>query len=349
MKIVQVINQVKLGGAEKLVLLLHEKMLAAGHESYVISLAPLNAEITGVLSLNNSPNAFANKSDLKKALLSLGNIDVVHSHLTQSQFWLGLLRASFPDALFVTTEHSTSNRRREKWWGKLVDKKIYQPYDQIICISNGVKDSLLSWMPQLSERAETCYNGLDLSVQDRPRLLGKSGVRLVTLGRLVEKKGIDIALRALTYLPVEYSLTIIGDGEQKAPLQMLARHLQLEGRVRFAGYVEDPHSLLSESDIFLMPSRFEGFGLALVEAMAVGLPSVVSDLPGIKEVGRGEEDGCLHCRVEGEKDLKHKILSITESASFYKKLSENSLERARYFTIDKMVAGYLDVYSKNVK
>ena len=127
------------------------------------------------------------------------------------------------------------------------------------------------------------------------RLEGKRVV--VFTGRLVPHKGVNVLLESLTELPSDVVLLVIGAGPRLSSLRGLARRLDVEDRVRFCSEVSDedlPH-YLALADLFAFPSqnRLEGFGLAVAEAMAVGLPVVVADMPGVREVIEPGVEGLL--------------------------------------------------------
>ncbi len=111
---------------------------------------------------------------------------------------------------------------------------------------------------------------------------------LAFTGRLVPHKGVDQILRALAALPPDVALIVIGRGPRLSSLVALARRLGVEDRVRFLPEVSDEELPLHlrAADLFVFPSqnRLEGFGLVIAEAMACGLPVVVADLPGVREL-----------------------------------------------------------------
>ncbi|HEV2429841.1 MAG TPA: glycosyltransferase family 4 protein [Thermoplasmata archaeon] len=111
---------------------------------------------------------------------------------------------------------------------------------------------------------------------------------LLFTGRLVPHKGVDLLLRALPSLPEDVALVVVGRGPELDGLRGLARRLGVSDRVRFCPEVSDRElpSYLRAADLFVFPSqnRLEGFGLAVAEAMASGLPVVIADMPGVREV-----------------------------------------------------------------
>ncbi|HJX85292.1 MAG TPA: glycosyltransferase, partial [Candidatus Angelobacter sp.] len=120
---------------------------------------------------------------------------------------------------------------------------------------------------------------------------------LVAMGRLEFEKGFDLLLHAFGQLAdryPEWSLTIMGDGSLKKQLALQTEALHLTPRVHFAGNLPDPFPLLSQADLFVLPSRVEGFPNALCEAMAHGLPVVSFDCPsGPAQIIRHNVDGIL--------------------------------------------------------
>jgi glycosyltransferase involved in cell wall biosynthesis len=111
------------------------------------------------------------------------------------------------------------------------------------------------------------------SEPERPR----ESLRFVTLGSLVPRKGLDVAIRALSLIGREATLTIAGDGPERSSLSALAERVAL-GRVRFMGSVpfEATREVLRKAHALVLPSRHDGFGMAALEALATGLPVLAS-------------------------------------------------------------------------
>jgi glycosyltransferase involved in cell wall biosynthesis len=119
---------------------------------------------------------------------------------------------------------------------------------------------------------------------------------IVSVGRLSPEKGHDVLLRAFARLPrtLDARLVIAGDGPGRSGLEALAQSLAIAPRVRFAGFVPDPGSLLARAALFVSASRFEGLGNAMVEALAWGVPVVSTDAPyGPREILAGGALGRL--------------------------------------------------------
>ncbi len=179
--------------------------------------------------------------------------------------------------------------------------------------------------------------------------LGLTGHRVLTFtGRLVSSKGIDTTIRALALLPPDVTLLVIGSGPRLADLQALARRLGVTSRVQFlvdVGY-EDLPRYLALSDVFVFPSqnRLEGFGLAAAEAMASGLPVVVADMPGVREVIEPGREGLLADPVIPE-DFARPVLELLNDPAMRKRMGEAGRKRAEeHFALQKVTGELERVY-----
>jgi glycosyltransferase involved in cell wall biosynthesis len=120
---------------------------------------------------------------------------------------------------------------------------------------------------------------------------------IVAAGRLEEQKGFDILISAFARVAAahpDWSVTILGEGREREALARRARDLGVSDRIALPGFTSDPEQVFAQASIFAMPSRREGFPNALLEAMACGVPAVVSDCaPGMSEIVRHGIDGLV--------------------------------------------------------
>jgi glycosyltransferase involved in cell wall biosynthesis len=115
---------------------------------------------------------------------------------------------------------------------------------------------------------------------------------VLTVARLHEQKGLEVVVHAARELPGVRFL-IAGEGPERPSLERLTRSLGVEERVVLLGHRDDITALLGDADLFVLPSRYEGFPLALLEAMASGVAVVASDIPGITELVTDDSRGLL--------------------------------------------------------
>lgn len=179
--------------------------------------------------------------------------------------------------------------------------------------------------------------------------LGLGGKRVIAFtGRLVPHKGIDGLLRALPRLPPDVTLLVIGRGPRLAQLEAGSRRLRVEDRVRFCADVSDDDlpAYLRLAELFVFPSqnRLEGFGLAVAEAMAVGLPVVIADMPGVREVIEPGREGVLVEPLLVD-DLARKIEDLLDDAPRRQQMGAAARARAEArYAVGTVVDQLLSVY-----
>jgi N-acetyl-alpha-D-glucosaminyl L-malate synthase BshA len=143
-------------------------------------------------------------------------------------------------------------------------------------------------------------------------------------------------------------LILVGDGPERYACEKLVRELQICDKVIFIGKVRDTAHVLELSDVFLLPSETESFGLAALEAMAVGVPVISSNTGGIPEVNIHGETGYLS-NVGDVDDMALNTLKILNDDAQLKLFKENALKRSRHFDIEKILPMYEAVYNKLVQ
>jgi len=189
--------------------------------------------------------------------------------------------------------------------------------------------------------------GLDASrTRSDLRLDGKRV--MVFTGRLVPHKGVDVILEALAQLPKDVVLVVIGAGPRLPSLVGLARRLGVEDRVRFCPAVTDEELpyFLSLGDVFVFPSqnRLEGFGLVVAEAMAAGLPVVVADMPGVREVIEPGREGLLAEPLIAN-DLAEKVRILLDDPALARRMGRAARDRAEaLYALPVVVRALLSLY-----
>ncbi|AUB79479.1 hypothetical protein BBH56_08315 [Spiribacter roseus] len=163
---------------------------------------------------------------------------------------------------------------------------------------------------------------------------------ICAIGRLAELKGFDCLLEAFSKLDSqEADLVILGEGPLRGKLQEQARELGIGERVHFPGFVIDPMHVLEHSSLFVLSSRWEGFGNVLVEALATGVPVVSTDCPGAPRALL--RDGALgHLVPVDEPDALAE--AITEALHSPRGTREARQERARDFAAPAIARQYLE-------
>ncbi len=177
-------------------------------------------------------------------------------------------------------------RRRHRLAARY-SRRVYRSADALIAQSDHMARELVDLLGCRAERVYRLHNPIDLeraqrlAAVDSPDLPGAPS--FVTVGRLFRQKGLDVLLDGLALaapsLP-DAHVTIVGDGPDLQQLQQQAKRLGVAHMVTFAGFHSAPLPLVAAADFFLLPSRYEGFSNAVLEALALGTPAIVTDCPG---------------------------------------------------------------------
>jgi len=200
-------------------------------------------------------------------------------------------------------------------------RKIWRNAKQIIVVTNSLKETARLTAP--SQKFHVIPNGVESiflkvsSAADQK----EQGLKLISVARLIERKGIHHILYALADLrDPDISLLIVGSGSSEAELKKICKDLSLEGVVTFYGFC-DPRSLpelYAKADVFILPSQAEAFGNVFAEAMACGLPVIGTDIGGIPDLV-GKENGIL-TKPGDIAGMKHAIVTLKKSHNLRAKM-----------------------------
>jgi glycosyltransferase involved in cell wall biosynthesis len=301
MRVLHVITGLGVGGAEHQLRLLLKRL---PHECEVVTLTnpgpvaeAIRADGTPVHELNMRGNRDLAAVPRLARLMRAGCFDVVHTHLYRACVYgrTAARLAGVPHV--VATEHSLGDGLIEGRPTTRAVRSLYLATERLgqttIAVCDAVARRLRAWgVPR--DRIQVVPNGIDaaelrydpaLRAAARARLGIPVTARVVgTVGRLVPTKQVDQLVRAMTGVP-DAMLLVVGDGPERGALEQLVGELGLDGRVVFAGATPYPREMLSAMDVFATPSTQETFGMAVLEALAAGLPAVYVTCPPLEELG----------------------------------------------------------------
>lgn len=357
MKILRVINSLGIGGAERSIVnnvpihkangLDMDVLLLDGKRTFFLD--ELQTRGVSVTWLGRGIHLY-NPLLVFKLLPIFRRYDVIHVHLFPALYWVAFAKLlSFSRTKLVYTEHSTHNRRRDKFVFRWLDRFVYSQYAAIIAISEATKLALDEQtgtpdksvvIPNGVQIAELRESSASLPEVWKSRVSGKKV--LVQIAGFRPMKDQDTTIRALTELPADYVVIFVGDGERRAVCEALAVELGVDNRVIFAGLQGDVAPFINRADLVVMSSHWEGFGRTAVEGMALGKPVVASNVSGLSGIVRGA--GRLF-EVGDHKELAAMVLELMESPAVYAEASGKSRERAEEYDVRYMIQGYERVYA----
>jgi glycosyltransferase involved in cell wall biosynthesis len=229
-----------------------------------------------------------------KAVRALRRVDadVLHTHLVHADVAGALGRGH---ARLVSTKHNDDPFRSGAF--RFAERALTHRAARVIAITESLRRFCIDEVGLPEDKVETIHYGLDAPPAawgPNPALSLPGGARvLLCVSRLEPQKGIETALTALAQLPDDVVLVVLGEGPQRAELEALARELGVAERARFPGRVGDVAALLRDAELLVHPARWEGFGLAILEAMLCSLPVVASRVSSLPELVADGETGIL--------------------------------------------------------
>ena len=365
MRILQVITSLEMGGAETLVVNLIPRLQALGNTVDLCVFDGKETPLTQRLK-KESPQTkiFAlghgvyNPLYIIKLAKIMKNYDIVHTHNSSPQLFVAIA-SLFSQANLVSTEHNTSNRKRNWKWYRPIESWMYGRYDHVICISKIAEEKLREymggeWLVKSSNKYKsitTINNGIDVNAISKAEPckelldLKENRKSILMVAGFRKQKNQDTIIRALTLLDKEkYEVWFAGIGERMAEVKQLAFSLGVSDRVRFLGLRTDIPNVLRAADVIVMSSHWEGLSLSNVEGMSAHKPFIASDVNGLKEVTKGY--GLLFPH-EDAKALAEEIKHLVSDEAYYNEIAERCYNRALEFDIINTVSGYADVY-KNI-
>ena len=231
---------------------------------------------------------------------------------------------------------------------KTAIRNLYDSADVNVSVSKGISKSMLKIF-KLKKKFKIIYNGIELKPKKAAKLSSKKRNVIISIARFVEQKDHTTLLKAFKLIlekRPDAQLWLISDGPLKKDIENLAKRLSVEKNIKFLGWVKSIYPYLNKSDVFVLSSNREGFGLVLVEAMSQGLPVISTNTPhGPAEILDNSKYGIL-VSMGNEKELANQMNILLSNNKISKNYSRMALERSRYFTEEKMLKSYAKLMTK---
>lgn len=364
MKVVHIFWGLSFGGIETMLINIANAQVLKGADVYVFIINHLY-EYTLVTALHpkvhlvllNRKLGSHNPWFIFKLNLKLKKInpDIIHIH--RSELFNFIINRRLSREVSLTLHDLPKGSvRREPFYKRLLDKKhrmftnveSIDKIPHIYSISQAVKEELLH---RYGVNSIVVNNGIIVSkFKQRPATLVHGTLKIVQVSRLEhDKKGQDLLIHAVAKLNGKASVEFIGDGSSMEYLKNMAKELHVEHLVRFLGKKDQDYvaTHLCEYDLFVQPSRWEGFGLTVAEAMAARVPVLVSKGQGPAEVICNDHYGWLFENGDAD-DLATQIEYIY---THYDKVTQKAMKALSYVkeTYDVSITAqkYLEQYRKH--
>lgn len=291
LKILYIITGLGQGGAERVVADLANQMLSRGHEVKIaylkgdVLVKPDSEEVELIcLGLESGKNFIA-ASRKYRQLIKQYQPDVAHAHMVHANIFARLNRIGCKVPKLICTAHNSNE-------GGNIRMLAYQ-YTNFLSdlntnVSHEAVQTFINKGAFTDQNLIAIYNGINLKkfkyqkVKKEPTV-----ITLLAVGRFNEQKDYPNLLQAIALVVQQYPnihLNIAGDGELRLEIEALIEQLQLSDNVALLGRRNDIPVLMQQADFFVLPSKYEGFGLVVAEAMACGTFVIATDCGGVREV-----------------------------------------------------------------
>jgi glycosyltransferase involved in cell wall biosynthesis len=312
------------------------------------------------IEVNNYPTFKALRQI--RTLIENSNFDMVHTHLIHADFYLSLTKMLFGrNFKLVSTKHGYEEgynndfgfdpkfKKRDlyHWVCKFSENFINRSY----AISDGLRSFFVATGIAKENKIDRIHYGFDFSAvtYDKSNQYRWSNKQLVIIGRLVKFKGHRYAFEALSILMNEHpdiKLIVVGSGSLEKELQELAALLNLSEQVIFVGYKSNIHDYMNNSDVVLIPSIAEGFGVVFLEGFNNQKPIVAFDVPAANEIIENGKSGILVKPYNIEKYAEN-ISTLLKNPALAEDIANNGYNRLKeYFNLARMTEETKVFYQK---
>ncbi len=293
-------------------------------------------------------------------LIQYENLDILHvhyaiPHATSAYLAKQILGKEATVVPVITTLHGTDITLigSDPSYKQVVDFSINKS-DGVTAVSEYLKEETYKLF-DIHKEIKVIPNFIDTdrfrrsNKGDFKKSVNPKGEKLIThVSNFREVKRVPDVVEAFSYVlksGVEAKLLMVGDGPDRAKAEQKCRELKICDRVRFLGKQEQVEEILSVSDLFMIPSGSETFGLAALEAMGCGVPVISSDIGGLPEVNIDGETGYL-CKLGDVETMGKMATKILTDDQLHSRMAKAARKRAEIFELDKVITYYEDYYQE---
>lgn len=343
-----------LGGTEKVILQLCEVMKDGFNKIIVCSSGGINVEKLTQMGIKHYYIPDIEKKDIKtfikvfKELLNIlneENINIIHTHHRMAAFYTRVLKF-IKRFIFINNSHNT-----------FYDKKFLTRFSinraNNIAVGERVKENLCDFYGICEKNIKVIYNAVESFEEDVKPLeilqqYKEAGYFLVgNIGRISEQKGMEYFIKAAKLVLKKIDkikFFIVGDGEDKEKIKKLIVDLNLENEVILLGYRNDIQNVMSQLDLIVLSSLWEGFPLTPIEAFSVKKTIIATNVDGTSEIVKNNFNGIL---VEASKyeQIKDGIIEMYNNGKMRESYEKNAYKTyMNNFTLDKFISDHKEYY-----
>ena len=292
------------------------------------------------------------------ALVKDNNIDIVHTHLIHASIIGGLAKKLEKKHRTVITQHYTQSAHN-KFYLKSLDRQAARRADRVIAISTAVKDDLLSYGVD-EDKIRLVPNGINLTEFDKTAerendllddLKRNKKYIIGSVGGLHKRKDHLTLIRAMARVIKKFPqvhLVIVGEGKERLMLENTIKETGVEKNVSLAGFQSNISALIKDFDLYVHPSKFEPFGIAILEAMASRKGVIATKVDGVVDIIENGADGFL-IPAQNPQIMADFIFQAIENPQRMAEMGQKGRKKVEdSFRIEDMTGSYQKVYTELV-
>ncbi len=296
---------------------------------------------------------------LRKALI-IEKPDLIFTTLNSNNILVSITNATLRKRipLLIREANNRAQSKKVTRLNRLMTRYCYNYLSNgVIALSKGVKKDLVKNFQINSKKIQVIYNPIDLDTINKFKnenvddLYNENGEKtIIAVGRLVEQKDYPTLLKAFRIVNTQFrvKLLILGKGPLENELKNLSYSLGIEENVIFKGFESNPYKYIQKADLFVLTSKWEGFGHVIVEAMACRTPVVSTDCnSGPREIIEDNKYGIL-VPVSDYEQLSKQIITLLKSENQRNKYIIKGYERAMSFRAAEIVGKYEQVFNETI-
>ena len=370
MRIIHIIPNLKRGGAERICIDICNELQNQGHDVLLILFSEENEynELTNQLNIRVIPSSFtpsilrSNTAEIEELekVVAVFKPDIIHSHLYEADlvaYQLKVKNVKFFSHIHSNRKELQANYKTENLKQKLIftfekrlyksllkQKKVYQ-----IAISQNCFDFVTKDLKSPKNKVTLLPNCIDFNLFKSPQksIANLSEITLIAVGRFDENKDQRFLIDVLRNLTPNFKLIFLGQGVLQEKVKNYVTKNELQNQVIFKGMVQNPQNELKSANIFVHAAKKEAFGIALIEAMATGLPVISTNGGGNKDIVINNENGFM-IESRTPKEFAEKVIQLTSSQEDYERISKNCIDFASKHDVKRYVKTLLSLYNNSL-
>ena len=343
-----------LAGAEVMAENLAYGLRAEGHDVLVISFYCIHTAITERLEKNGIRIEYLGKKkgiDLSiilkmRKIMKEFKSSIIHTHRYVLPY--AFLASVGLKVKRIHTVHNIAEKEVPKKQ-LMIQKVLFKKFGVVpVAITPITQKSIEKYYGLNQSDVPLVYNGIDLTqciARKNARI--ELPVKILHVGRFALQKNHEMMVEAFSDVIKVYpecELDLVGDGDLIDCVKQRVEELGIEKKVHFVGLLDKVYEKMSESDIFILPSNYEGMPITLIEAMATGLPIVATAVGGIPDMIENRKSGILVAVSRNE--ISNGILTLIKDGTLRETISHGAMHKATKFSLERMTRAYINLYQR---